>query len=801
MISNQNNSDCGDNQIANSKAAPQYNPEISSGTLLAEAPKTGAAGEQATNLKADKFVTETDAVEGLFPQAINERFSLTDQQGGNVVAGMRDGESSTAAASLEQFLKTIPSNDTARGNFGDSFHPWQGRESSQTDYWSQATDGASNSDITRTGQAVQDLGQDAQAFVQASMNGGSTAVQSLMLQQDLQSVGTDFRQIDEQLSLAGLDPTGQLGNQLQQSYRDLQQSVDTLIAGSDSANSPMINAGCGAISQQIGNTNIGTGSGCGALGQQIGDTTVGQGLGCGGIGSNVSTSLGGGGVSAGDSPGGDSTESQTGTPTTTVPGSSAGDGTNQSQTGAATPPDTALNGTGDVSLPSQLSNTDTSPSGYGSSLTDPLGPDATQEAVQDYINQAGNVEQTVQPGDLVVDQSGADGGYTTIQAAVDAAQNGQTIIVDAGTYSEDVQINGKSVNLLGQPGATIDATGQNQGILISNADNVTVQGLTVENANNPSQQGQIEVDNSENVNIVNDISKNSNAAGIRTAGSTNVAIIGDQMINNYQEGFAISPGSSNVLMSDNLISGNNAAGSGNAAGSDGINSGGAVSTEFEAGGGKVDGASGVTVENNISQNNVGPGIWFDTDQVGTNTQTDQGNLIQHNWVSNNSQGAGIMTEISNDMLVQNNVVWNNNANAGSIWGPQIFTSTSSDVTVQNNLVVSDVPGAAGISFGQEDRGTVEDDTQNDVANNNIIIAGGSNPQGSLGYMSNDGGGIFNSTNTASGNEIYGPNGGDVVWNGTTDDISSLPGNFQNNTLLTQQQAQQIVTDAGIDSTV
>ncbi len=73
----------------------------------------------------------------------------------------------------------------------------------------------------------------------------------------------------------------------------------------------------------------------------------------------------------------------------------------------------------------------------------------------------------------------ATAAYSKINDAVTAASAGDTVVVCAGTYTEDVAVS-KALTLSGQ-GATIDATGQDNGIKIT-ASNVTVMGFTVENA-------------------------------------------------------------------------------------------------------------------------------------------------------------------------------------------------------------------------------------------------------------------------------------------------------------------------------
>jgi hypothetical protein len=88
-----------------------------------------------------------------------------------------------------------------------------------------------------------------------------------------------------------------------------------------------------------------------------------------------------------------------------------------------------------------------------------------------------------------VNPGGTKGCFDSIAAAVAAAKPGGTIIVGPGTYNEDVVI-GKSVSLIGAgPGKTIiDATGLPNALYIDGLDNpglrsVTVIGFTLANAN------------------------------------------------------------------------------------------------------------------------------------------------------------------------------------------------------------------------------------------------------------------------------------------------------------------------------
>jgi pectin methylesterase-like acyl-CoA thioesterase len=93
-------------------------------------------------------------------------------------------------------------------------------------------------------------------------------------------------------------------------------------------------------------------------------------------------------------------------------------------------------------------------------------------------------------GDVIVVTS-------TIQAAVDAAQPGDTIVVPPGTYHESVLVNKNDITITGSRAAVIDAAGFRTGIRVGTrrisrgdplacplltVENFTLDGLTIKNA-------------------------------------------------------------------------------------------------------------------------------------------------------------------------------------------------------------------------------------------------------------------------------------------------------------------------------
>ncbi len=127
--------------------------------------------------------------------------------------------------------------------------------------------------------------------------------------------------------------------------------------------------------------------------------------------------------------------------------------------------------------------------------------------------------------------------YPTIQAAVNAAITGNTIIVRDGTYIENININ-KQLILKSENGSTlttIQANNLDDHVFeVISANFVEIQGFTIEGAIGTSKGG-ICLNTAQYCNIFNN-SINSNFYGIYLMGSSRAKIIGNDILSNYRCG-------------------------------------------------------------------------------------------------------------------------------------------------------------------------------------------------------------------------------------------------------------------------
>ena len=223
----------------------------------------------------------------------------------------------------------------------------------------------------------------------------------------------------------------------------------------------------------------------------------------------------------------------------------------------------------------------------------------------------------------------------TIQAGINAASNGDTVLVAPGTYKENVNFLGKAITVKSSSGAQITVIdgGQN-GAVVTFASGETnaslLQGFTVQNGNYTSGVGE--------------------GGGISVEGAS-PTIMNNRITNNKAcEGNGIGVGFGSPIIQANIITNNTNAGCG------GIGGGGIG----------LRGASSAHIVGNTIANN-----------------------------SADSYGGGIALWSANAVLIKNNVISGNTAGSNG-GGISMFNDTSSVVIVQNVIDKDRAPTGNGV---------------------------------------------------------------------------------------------------------
>jgi hypothetical protein len=282
-----------------------------------------------------------------------------------------------------------------------------------------------------------------------------------------------------------------------------------------------------------------------------------------------------------------------------------------------------------------------------------------------------------------------------------------------------------SVYLPSNPAGHLVELGMTQYAFYGGATGVTISNLTVEKFATMAQNGAIggaTILSADGWVVDNVESRWNHGRGISLGGS-NSQILNSFIHHNGQLGIALY--GTNCQATNNEISWNNYAG---------------FSATWEAGGSKFWGTTNLVVRSNYVHDNKGPGLWTDTNNVGT--------LYDSNTVINN-QNAGIAHEVSYNAIIRNNTVkGNGNTSTVWLWNAQIDLQNSSNVEVYGNTVEVPTGGGNGIAIINQNRGSGSHGqwvaTGNYVHDNTVTYLGNS---GLSGLVDDTGG------NTAVGNRF------------------------------------------------
>ncbi|MCK4735214.1 MAG: right-handed parallel beta-helix repeat-containing protein [Methanophagales archaeon] len=142
------------------------------------------------------------------------------------------------------------------------------------------------------------------------------------------------------------------------------------------------------------------------------------------------------------------------------------------------------------------------------------------------------------------------GDYTTIQAAVDAASQGDTIIVKDGTYTENINVD-KSLTIRSENGPDSTIIQAEWPVFMVSADYVNISGFTVEGA-----FCGIDLYYADYCNISNNNCSN-NKAGIYLRESNNNSISDNKCSSNNWAGISISDSNDNSISNNNCLNNGN----------------------------------------------------------------------------------------------------------------------------------------------------------------------------------------------------------------------------------------------------
>ncbi len=307
------------------------------------------------------------------------------------------------------------------------------------------------------------------------------------------------------------------------------------------------------------------------------------------------------------------------------------------------------------------------------------GPSST--SISQLQNSTTTVAQA--PAELYVSVLGSDSAngasstpLRTINRAITLTKPGQTIIVEPGTYNEQINITSRVI-IEGEGTNTtiINASGQMNGINIigPGANGTVVSNLTVENADNHGIYAQ----DVGNVKIVNNLVER-NGVNATTCPSPPAKPTGPCI--NEDKPIAL-VGTSNVTVENNIVTNNLADGGISVADLGFINPGSLVATDI-----LVNATHNRIIRNRVMYNKGGCGIVVASYNKGVID-----NIVEDNFVGFGVAGIVVATDTPNSTALNNQVI-NNTVTENFIPGIIVHSNAPGDVLSNTTVELNRVSG-------------------------------------------------------------------------------------------------------------
>ena len=240
---------------------------------------------------------------------------------------------------------------------------------------------------------------------------------------------------------------------------------------------------------------------------------------------------------------------------------------------------------------------------------------------------------------------------TIIQDAIDIANNGDTIIISSGTYTENVNVY-KELTIISESGnpadTIIQAADPNDHLFHVTADNVTISGFTIIDAAGSSYYANLYMglllEEVNYCNITNNKLSNNNV-GIFLSSSSNNTLINNNASNN-DYGIWLWDSNKNNTLRDNIVNSND--------------------------------GSGIRLEDFSNNNKLINNTANSNNHIGIYLYSSSNNAMTNNTASNNDNGIWLDYSSNSNTLI-NNIMCNNGQ-----YGIQLIDASSNN-TIYNNF--------------------------------------------------------------------------------------------------------------------